>query len=152
MGCGRSRTVWLPWAPPLRDNQRRAYQQLLQWNDELPFVKFGLDAELRPVLSVEIAPDAAGPRALGLAIARVLAVCDHLVTVAPSWLRLPVTPGPATASARPPAGPDATPGGIALLERYAADLAELTGAPATLADDDRAAGSGAPGIEGAGGP
>jgi hypothetical protein len=164
--------VWLPWAPPLQDNQRRAYQQLLQWNDELPFVKFGLDGELRPVLSVEIAPEAAGPRALGLAFARVLAVCDHLVTVAPSWLRLPPVPAPASASgpaspagpvpapgppasgpapASPAADPGATPGGVALLERYAADLAELTGTPATLADDDRAAGSGASGIEGAGG-
>jgi Putative bacterial sensory transduction regulator len=145
--------VWLPWAPPLQDNQRRAYQQLLQWNDELPFVKFGLDAALRPVLSVEIAPEAAGPRSLGLGIARVLAVCDHLVEVAPSWLRLP--PAPAPASARPspsPAGPATASGGVALLERYAADLAELTDAPATLADDDRAAGSGASGIEGAGGP
>ncbi len=97
--------VWLPWAPPLRDNQRRAYQQLLQWNDELPFVKFGLDAELRPVLSVEIAPEAAGPRSLGLAIARVLAVCDHLVTVAPSWLRLPLVPGPPRPGLRPGPGP-----------------------------------------------
>jgi len=34
---------------------------------ELPFVKFGLDAELRPGLSVEIAPDSAGPWVLGLA-------------------------------------------------------------------------------------
>ena len=146
--------VWLPWAPPLQDNQRRAYQQLLQWNDELPFVKFGLDAGLRPVLSVEIVPEAAGPRVLGLAIARVLAVCDHLVAVAPSWLRLPPAPRPASApaSASPAAGPGATPGGVALLERYAADLAELTGAPATLADDDGATGFGAPGIEGAGGP
>jgi hypothetical protein len=34
---------------------------------ELPFVKFGLDAELPPGLPVEIAPDSAGPWVLGLA-------------------------------------------------------------------------------------
>ncbi|HXQ96612.1 MAG TPA: YbjN domain-containing protein [Candidatus Acidoferrales bacterium] len=157
--------AWLPYAPPLRDNHRRAYQQLLQWNDELPFVKFGLDADLRPVLSVEIALDSAGAGALGLALARVLAVCDHLANAAPPWLR-PAVASPADGALSSP--------GIALLERHAAELTELTGldrpteaveptevaelaevaepadAPARLVGGDRAARDGVPGSEEAG--
>jgi Putative bacterial sensory transduction regulator len=133
--------VWLPYAAPLQDRHRRAYQQLLQWNDELPFVKFGLDAELRPVLSVEIAPEAAGRRTLGLALARVLAVCDHLAEAAPAWLR-PTGTVPARERAASP--------GTALLDLYAAELAELTDAPATLVAGDRSAGADVSGSEEAG--
>jgi hypothetical protein len=108
---------------------------------ELPFVKFGLDAELRPGLSVEIAPDSAGPWVLGLALARVLAVYDHPALVVPSWPRPPAASAAGGASGTP---------GIALLELHAAELAELTRAPVTLLGGDRAAGDGAPGSEEAG--
>jgi hypothetical protein len=124
--------VWVPFAPPVKDDARRTYQQLLRWNDELPFVKFGLDSELRPVLTVEMPAEAADAWSLGLAIARVLAVCDYLLDTAAPWLApggLRAAPGPRRASR-----------GESLLRRYAAELAELAGGPATLGADDRAGG------------
>lgn len=135
--------VWLPFAPPVQDGHRRTYQQLLQWNDELPFVKFGLDPELRVVLSAEIAPEAADARALGLAIARALAVCDRLLEASARWL----WPG----GAPPAPEPGRVSRGRALLDRYVGELAELTGAPATLGRGDRVAERGAPDREKAGG-
>ena len=134
--------VWLPFAPPVQDGHRRTFQQLLQWNDELPFVKFALDPELRVVLSVEITPEAADARALGLAIARTLAVCDRLLEPSARWLwpgGIPPVQEPGRASR-----------GRALLERYARELAELTGAPVTLGRGDRVAERGAPDREKAG--
>ncbi len=135
--------VWLPFAPPVQDGHRRTYQQLLQWNDELPFVKFGLDPDLRIVLSVEVAPEAADARVLGLAIARILAVCDHLLDASAGWL----WPG----GARRAPEPGRVSRGRALLDRYAGELAELTGAPATLGRGDRVAERGAPDRQKAGG-
>ena len=116
--------VWLPYAQPVQDGYRRTYQQLLQWNDELPFVKFGLDPDQRLTLAVEIPADAASGRALGLAIARILAVCDHLLPASARWLW-----PDGVARVRDPAR---TSRGESLLRRYDAELAELLPAPATL--------------------
>ena len=140
---GLGLVVWLPFAPPVQDGHRRTFQQLLQWNDELPFVKFALDPELRVVLSVEITPEAADARALGLAIARTLAVCDRLLEPSARWL----WPG----GVPPVQEPGRASRGRALLERYARELAELTGAPVTLGRGDRVAERGAPDREKAGG-
>ncbi len=131
-GPGIGLIVWVPFAPPVQDDARRTYQQLLRWNDELPFVKFGLDVELRPVLAVEMPAEAADVWTLGLAIARVLAVCDYVLDTAAPWL------GPGGLTAAP--GPGRASRGESLLRRYAAELAELVGGPATLGADDRAGG------------
>jgi hypothetical protein len=116
--------AWLPYAPPVADGYRKTYQQLLQWNDELPFVKFGLDPDQRLTLSVEIPTAAVGREPLGLAIARILAVCDHLLDASAHWLW-------PDGSARPSAAGRVS-RGEGLLRRYRAELAELLLAPATL--------------------
>src|ERR671931_1461922 len=45
---------WAHYAPPIGDGFRRSYRKLLRWNDELPFVKFSIAEDERPVLAVEI--------------------------------------------------------------------------------------------------
>jgi hypothetical protein len=112
---GLGLVAWVPYAPPITDAFRRTYQQLLQWNDELPFVKFGLDPDMRLVLSSELPLSGLDPDLIGLAVARLLAVCDRLAVASADWL-------PPIGDARPaPTGPV----GVRLLERYAAELAEL---------------------------
>ena len=109
--------IWTPYAPPLRDGFRRTYQRLLRWNDELPFAKFGLADEDRITLSVELPLAGLDADALGLALARLVAVCDLLVDESADWLWPDGRPSPPS-GARP----------SALLERYAAALGELLGA------------------------
>ena len=46
--------AWVHFAPPLTDSFRKSYRQFLRWNDELPFVKFALSEDERPVLSAEL--------------------------------------------------------------------------------------------------
>jgi hypothetical protein len=112
---GLGMVAWVPYAPALTNAYRVTYQQLLVWNDELPFVKFGLDPELRLVLSAELPARALDVDALGLAIARLLAVCDRLFGASEGWL----PPGPQATN------PDAAAAGARLLARYAGDLQEL---------------------------
>ena len=112
--------VWVHFAPPIADAYRKSYRKLLHWNDEFPFAKFSLAEDERPILTVEIAPVLAGRDALGLAIARSLAIADQLLEESASWLwiggRIPDTSG-------------RTSRGEALLERYRAELGELAGEP-----------------------
>ena len=49
--------AWVHFGPPLSDNFRKTYRQLLRWNDELPFAKFALSEDERPVLTAEVAAD-----------------------------------------------------------------------------------------------
>jgi hypothetical protein len=112
--------VWVHFAPPIADAYRKSYRKLLHWNDEFPFAKFSLADDERPILTVEIAPVLAGRDALGLAIARSLAIADQLLEESAGWLwiggRIPDTSG-------------RTSRGEALLERYRAELGELAGEP-----------------------
>jgi len=112
--------VWVHFAPPIADAYRKSYRKLLHWNDEFPFAKFSLAEDERPILTVEIAPVLAGRDALGVAIARSLAIADQLLEESASWLwiggRIPDTSGRASR-------------GEALLERYRAELGELAGEP-----------------------
>jgi hypothetical protein len=109
---------WVHYAPPLNDSFRASYRKFLRWNDELPFVKFALSTDERPVLTSEIAVGGLDREALGLAIARLLAVCDLLVDESLSWL------WPGAKRAPVPLRPSRN---EALLDRYAAQLAELSG-------------------------
>jgi hypothetical protein len=108
--------VWAHLAPPIADSFRVSYRRLLRWNDEFPFVKFALTQDDRPVLAIEIAPGRLDRDELGLAIARVLAICDILLeeTAAWAWLggRIPDWSGRSSRQA-------------ALFERYADRLGEL---------------------------
>jgi len=110
---------WAHFAPPINDSFRRSYRKLLRWNDELPFVKFSTGEDERPLLVAEIPIAQAGRDALGLALARELAVADRLHGEASAWL----TAG--GWSTDPPAPADADGPGRRLVARFAAELAEL---------------------------
>lgn len=109
---------WAHYAPPISDGFRRSYRTLLRWNDELPFVKFSIGEDERPLLVAEIPIGAAGAESLGLALARVLAVADRFHADSLGWLK--AGGWPTAPAASPAAGP-----GPALLDRYADALAEL---------------------------
>ncbi len=89
--------VWLHLAPPIGDSFRSSYRRLLRWNDEFPFVKFALAPDERPILAVELPIGTVDRDALGVAIARALAIADVLLEETAAWLwiggRIP--PGPA---------------------------------------------------------
>jgi hypothetical protein len=121
---------WAHFAPPINDGFRRSYRKLLRWNDELPFVKFSVGEDERPLLVAEIPVAAADRDSLGLALARQLAVADRYHGDAAEWLKAggwPVDPPPPTRLDGP---------GLRLVARYAAELAELLTDPATAAAAD----------------
>ena len=110
--------VWAHLAPPIAHTFRVSYRRLLRWNDELPFVKFALTDDDRPVLAVEIPLDRLDRDELGLAVARVLATCDLLLEETAGWAwvggRIPDWSGRASRQA-------------GLFARYADRLGELAG-------------------------
>ncbi len=114
----RAVLLWVHFAPPLNDSFRVSYRQFLRWNDELPFVKFALSDDDRPVLTSELLVEGLGRDRLGLAVCRLLAVCDLTLDRSVVWLF------PGARSAPPMPHPSRQ---RALFERYAAELAELVG-------------------------
>ncbi len=109
--------AWGHFAPPINDSFRKSYRLLLRWNDETPFVKFAVGEDERPVLIAEIPIGELDLDALGLAVARLLAVADRLHEPATTWLK-----GGAW-SIEAPATDDGP--GPRLLDRYAEALGEL---------------------------
>ncbi len=109
---------WVHYAPPLNDSFRVSYRQFLRWNDELPFVKFALAADDRPVLTAEVEVAALDEERLGLTLTRLLAVCDLTYERATVWLH----PG-----AKKPAAMGRPSRQAALFERYEDALVELLG-------------------------
>lgn len=98
-----------------------SYRKLLRWNDELPFVKFAVSTDERPVLTAELPVEHLDEDALGRTLARLVTICDLLLDDSLPWLfpgakRAPVPVRPSRHEA--------------LLARYATDLAELTAAVA----------------------
>jgi hypothetical protein len=79
--------AWAHFAPQIGDSFRKSYRQLLRWNDEYPFLKFSLSEDERLVLAAEIAAAHADADALGLALARILAVSDRVLARSRAWLR-----------------------------------------------------------------
>lgn len=116
---------WVHYAPPITDSFRISYRKFLRWNDELPFVKFAVSVDERPVLTAELPVATLDRDALGLALARLVTVCDLLLDESLRWLfpGAKVAPTPKRASHHE-----------ALLARYADRLGELT-APAADPDD-----------------
>ena len=115
---------WAHYAPPINDSFRKSYRKLLRWNDELPFVKFSVGEDERPLLVAELPAATVDRDALGIALARELAVADRFHDESVDWLKgggWPTIPVDEEAE-----GP-----GTRLLERYAAQLAELLGAAST---------------------
>lgn len=127
--------IWVHYAPPLNDSFRVSYQKMLRWNDQLPFAKFALGEDQRLVLTAELPARTLDRDELGLALARLLAVCDQLLDESKSWLAdstQPKAKGEAKGEARSGA-PSATaePGEervsrqVALFARYADQLSEF---------------------------
>jgi hypothetical protein len=110
--------VWAQLAPPIAHTFRISYRRLLRWNDELPFVKFALTDDDRPVLTVEIPLDRLDRDELGLAVARVLLVCDLLLEEVAGW---------AWVAGRVPDWSGRTSRQSGLFARYADRLGELAG-------------------------
>jgi hypothetical protein len=108
---------WAHYAPPINDMFRRSYRKLLRWNDELPFVKFSVAEDERPILSAELPLDGTGVDQLGLALARIIAVGDRLLDESADWLWL--------GGKRPAGYGEAPPRNQALLGRYEHRLSEL---------------------------
>jgi Putative bacterial sensory transduction regulator len=108
--------LWVHFAPPLNDSFRVSYRQFLRWNDELPFVKFALAEDDRPMLAMELDVQDADLDRLGSALVRLLAVCDLTYERALPWL----LPG---ARAVPVMGRESRQ--AALFERYDDRLEEL---------------------------
>lgn len=116
---GSMALLWVHFAPPLNDSFRVSYRQLLRWNDELPLVKFALSDDDRPVLTSELPAEELDRDRLGLAIVRLLAVCDLTYERSLVWLH----PGRKTV---PPLGRPSRQ--AVLFERYGGALGELMGA------------------------
>jgi hypothetical protein len=110
---------WAHYAPPINDLFRRSYRKLLRWNDELPFVKFSVAEDERPILSAELPSGAADTDDLGMALARLLAVSDRLLDDSAEWLWL--------GGKRPADYGTGPPRNRQLLARYESRLAELLG-------------------------
>lgn len=108
---------WVHYAPPLADSFRKSYQRFLRWNDELPFAKFALSEDLRPILTSEVPIDRLDAESLGLTLARLLAICDLLLDDSVRWL------WPGAKRAPMPERPSRQ---AALLDLYAPELTELT--------------------------
>ena len=113
--------AWVHLAPPLSDNFRKTYRQLLRWNDELPFSKFAISEDDRPILTAEITAVGLDRDAVGRLLARVLAIVD-LVHDESLKLMGELRRRHATLVA----ASEPEPAGVALLERYSADVEEIT--------------------------
>jgi hypothetical protein len=110
---------WAHYAPPIGDGFRRSYRKLLRWNDELPFVKFSLAEDGRPVLASELPRDRVDEDALGLALARMVAVADQLLDDSAEWLWI---------GGKAPAGyGSAQPRNQELLARFGSRLVDFIG-------------------------
>lgn len=112
--------AWAHFGPQLSDNFRKTYRQLLRWNDELPFAKFALSEDERPILTAEVAADGLTRDVVGTLLARVLAICD--------LVHEPVLALMAELRRRDvalAADGERDPAGVTLLDRYASELGEL---------------------------
>jgi hypothetical protein len=112
--------AWVYLAPPISDGFRKTYRQLLRWNDEFPFAKFAVSEDERPMLTAEMSADGLERDAVGGLLARVLAISD---LIHDQSLTLMGELRRRHAAIEKERDPD--PVGVALLDRYAADLADL---------------------------
>lgn len=122
---GLALICWCHFAPPINDNFRKSYRKLLRWNDELPFVKFSIGDDERPLLLAELPAATVDRDDLGLALARQVALADRYHADSQEWLK---AGGWRT---DPPADPDGP--GMRLVARYSVELAELLGDPGAQA-------------------
>ena len=111
---------WAQFAPPINDMFRKSYRKLLRWNDELPFAKFAVSDDERPLLTIELPiADAVAPPTedqLGLALARIVGIADRLLDDSADWLWF---------GGKIPDQSDRTPRNLDFLARYEGRLGEL---------------------------
>lgn len=110
---------WVHLAPPISDRFRVSYRKLLRWNDEFPFAKFAIAEDERPVLSAELPIERLDREAMGLTLARLVAIADRLLEETAEWLWVRGEVPADYANRRPR--------NRGLLERYAGRLGELVG-------------------------
>jgi hypothetical protein len=111
--------VWAHLAPPLGDGLRKAYRTLLRWNDEFPLAKFSVADDGRPILAVEIPNRWLSADELGLALVRIAVIADAIFEETRGWLWI---------GGRVPDDYESRPvRTAALLDRFSAELGELTG-------------------------
>src|SRR6187455_2964353 len=106
---------WAHYAPPINDSFRKSFRKLLRWNDELPFVKFSVGEDERPLLVAELPAATVDRDALGIALARELAVADRFHDESIDWLK-----GGGWATTPVDAGAEGP--GTRLLDRYGEQL------------------------------
>ena len=127
---------WAQFAPPINDMFRKSYRKLLRWNDELPFAKFAVSDDERPLLTIELPiADAVAPPTedqLGLALARIVGIADRLLDDSADWLWF---------GGKIPDQSDRTPRNLDFLARYEGRLGELD----VAGDGDDVAGDAAAG-------
>jgi Putative bacterial sensory transduction regulator len=111
--------AWVHFGPPMTDNYRKAYRQFLRWNDELPFAKFAISEDERPVLTAEVPAERLNRDIVGALIARVLAISD-LVHVQTLELINELSRTQAKLASKTP-----DPAGVALMDRYSSAIGEL---------------------------
>ena len=83
---GAGAVVWVHYAPPIGDSRITSYRKLLRWNDEIPFAKFALATDDRPVLTAEVPLALLDRDELGLTLVRTLAICDQLLEASAGWI------------------------------------------------------------------
>ncbi len=108
--------VWVHFGGPINDYFRRSYRQLLRWNDEFPFAKFAISEDERPVLTTELPIARVDRDELGIALARLLVICDRLLDESAEWIWL---------DGRIPDPGDRVSRQVPLFARYADRLVEL---------------------------
>jgi hypothetical protein len=130
---------WAQFAPPINDMFRKSYRKLLRWNDELPFAKFAVSDDERPLLTIELPiADAVAPPTedqLGLALARIVGIADRLLDDSADWLWF---------GGKIPDQSDRTPRNLDFLARYEGRLGELD----VAGDGDGATGDAAADVAG----
>ena len=115
---GAGLVVWVHYAPPIGDLRIKSYRRLLRWNDEIPFAKFALASDDRPVLTLEVPIALLDRDALGVAIGRALTICDLLIEGSAGWIWI---------GGRIPDTGDRVSRQAALFTRYADRIAEIGG-------------------------
>ena len=108
-------------APPIADSFRKSYGQLLRWNDEMPFAKFAVTEDERPLLTLEVPARGLELDDVGRLLARSLAIADLIHDQAIALMGELRRRHAKLIEDQP----EADPSGVALLDRYAADLVEV---------------------------
>jgi hypothetical protein len=95
---GGALIIWAHLAPPLGDGLRKAYRQLLEWNDRFLFAKFSIATDGRPTLSVELRASEADAAQLTESLARVVLIADAVFGETAEWIWIggTVPPDPGT--------------------------------------------------------